>query len=83
MSKKQKCAGSELHLSKWIELAKEKRDAERISSHAETKLKVGCPEGGTRQAVVPEAKRAACEAGIDPVLNLSSTGPDFPWRAFI
>ena len=34
-------------------------------------------------SIAPEAKDAAREAGLDPVLDLSSTGPDFPRWAFI
>jgi hypothetical protein len=63
--------------------AEEKREVERISYHRETKPKLGRPEDGTRETVISEVKRAAREAGIDPVLDLSNTGRDFPWWAFI
>ena len=38
---------------------------------------------GGAPTVIPETKGAGCEAGIDPVLEQSNTGPDFPWWAFI
>jgi hypothetical protein len=76
-------------IADWIELVKEKQEVEKVSSRrnqtadARRVRFVKCHETVRIASIVPEARRAACEGAIDPVVDVSNAGPDFPWWVFI